>query len=148
MDISSMATCGPKGHEYSWGHACMPPPLWHPWTRIVTCYLYEKSHYFSSKSEPLHRNAPRPPMGDWWRKRGALKIRIRFSAEQKNAYHLRVSISIARKSCPGRARKVGRWEGEKGSVFFGFFNIQYGNDSPNDHNEWHDHGWKSGCGTY
>jgi hypothetical protein len=42
-----MATCGPKGHEYSWGHACMPPPLWHPCMRIETCYLYEKSPFFS-----------------------------------------------------------------------------------------------------
>jgi len=26
---------------------------------------------FFSKSIPVHRNASRPPMGDWWRKRGA-----------------------------------------------------------------------------
>jgi len=40
-----------------------PPPLRHPSIAMATYYL---------QSNLGHRNAPRPPTGDWWRKRGAI----------------------------------------------------------------------------
>ena len=60
----------------------MPPPLWHPPHGIFTYYLYEKTHNFFCKSESLYPDAPRPPMGDWWRKRGASYKKKRYSTEQ------------------------------------------------------------------
>jgi len=40
----------------------LPPPLRHPPVAMTTYYL---------QPDPGHRYAPRPPPGDWWRKRGA-----------------------------------------------------------------------------
>jgi hypothetical protein len=38
---------------------------------------------FQSKSESLYPNAPRPPTGDWWRKRGALYKKRVFTEQEK-----------------------------------------------------------------
>jgi hypothetical protein len=40
-----------------------PPPLRHPPIAMRTYEL---------QPDPGNRNAPRPPTGDWWRKRGAI----------------------------------------------------------------------------
>ena len=59
-----------RNSDALFGHAGIPPPLWQPHRGILTHYLYEKSHNFQ-QSKPSRPNAPRPPTGDWWRKRGA-----------------------------------------------------------------------------
>jgi hypothetical protein len=63
----------------------MPPLLWHPPIRILTYYLYQKSHNFQQTWIVVSHCAPSPD-GDWWRKRGASYKKKKFSAEQKKVY--------------------------------------------------------------
>ncbi|OPX63789.1 MAG: hypothetical protein A4E33_01489 [Methanoregula sp. PtaB.Bin085] len=51
------------------------PPLGAGALRIPPNYLYGKNEKCPEKLTPSYRNAPRPPLGDWWRKRGAAFLR-------------------------------------------------------------------------
>ncbi len=73
----------------------MPPPLWHPPHGIFTYYLYEKTHNFFCKSESLYPDAPRPPMGDWWRKRGASYKKKRYSYENRSLPDLMMGVETS-----------------------------------------------------
>ena len=56
----------------------MPPPLGHPHIAIVPYYLSGKSKWFAENEDRPIATAPRPPTGDWWRKRGAEFFHLEF----------------------------------------------------------------------
>ncbi len=76
-----------KSFEYflrSWGHASIPPPLWHPRVAIVPYYLYAIKEIFPIQVMPRHRNAPPPPMGAGLAQGGQSSFEKRISTERQS----------------------------------------------------------------
>ena len=87
----------------------MPPPLWHPHYAIVMNYRYEKSQNFRVNLKRCYPDAPRPPPGDWWRKRGASYKKKRFSYENRSLPDLMIgSGNLPTPFCDGCRRPEGR----------------------------------------